>query len=156
MNIVNKKALKIILGSYPGRVSDGKSEYYSNKSNKIWNLIGINSNLSFLEKVKELERKNIGMWDTESSCKRISKNGKDSSLDKDIKDEKFNNLEILLNKEIYFNGKKAFKDFKKAIKEQGLIFKDSQLHLLLSSSGANNGKKIDREIQWKEAFGGEN
>lgn len=156
MNIVNKKALKIILGSYPGRVSDSKFEYYSNKSNKIWNLIGIDNNLSFPEKVKELEKRNIGLWDTENSCKRISKNGKDSSLDKDIKDEKFNNLEILLNKEIYFNGKKAFKDFKKAIKEQDLIFKDSQLHLLLSSSGANNGKKIDREIQWKEAFGGEN
>lgn len=152
MEIVNRNASKIILGSYPGEVSGGVGRYYSHPSNKIWSLLSIDSSLTYEEKIRELDRRDIGLWDVESSCNRVNKDGKKSSLDRYIKDEKYNKLNILLDKEIYFNGKKAMKDFKKAAREQNIKFDNSRLHLLLSSSNANNKYNMDREKQWKEFF----
>ena len=127
-NIKNAKI--VILGSFPGELSLCVKEYYANTSNQFWELLGIDSKLSYQLKKKALEDKGIGLWDVIKECER------DGSLDKNIKNETYNDLTTLKGKKILFNGTKAYNCFLKANKacnyNLGEITKET--NLLPSSS----------------------
>lgn len=141
------KAKVVILGSFPGEQSLEKGQYYANPTNQFWNLLGIEDAL-YKEKLNTLAKMGIGLWDVIKSCDR------EGSLDKNIKDKtiEFNDLSCLKGKTVYFNGKKAFKCYKKyynSSEEQSkLIAPNEKEQLLPSSSRANTS--TDKKNAWTE------
>ena len=111
----------LVLGSLPGKKSLELGEYYGHPRNRIWKII---SHIKQCEIPKNYERKkeflfkyNIGLWDVAHSAYR------EGSLDSNIKKEKPNNIEGLLEsyetiKVIGFNGKKSEKMFYKYFTEK--------------------------------------
>ena len=160
MDIVNPEASKIILGSYPGKLSNGIGEYYSHPTNKIWELLNIpvkdeNGNmLSYSEKVKALKAKDIGLWDVVNFCERFDNKGNETSADKDIKNQEYNDFSILQDKELYFNGMLAWLLFKKEVEDKHLPFDLNKLknNILPSSSGAYARDHKKREDAWSAIF----
>lgn len=158
--MVNPSANKIILGSYPGLVSNLRSEYYSHPNNSFWTLLNIptkdkdDNKISYIEKIKRLAEKDIGVWDVLSACSRLDKNNKETSLDKNISLQQYNNLEKLINKDLYFNGQTAFKEFSKIVKQQNLSFDLDKLqkHVLPSSSGLYRNNLDKRKEIWNNFF----
>lgn len=120
-----KNAEIVILGTFPGELSLCAKAYYSDTRNQFWRLLGLE-----YHDFNGLKKLNIGLWDVIESCER---NG---SLDKNIKNEKYNDMSLLKDKRIFFNGKKAYKYFLKAIQEQHIDLIVSEKHILPSSSPA--------------------
>ncbi len=153
MDIINPNANKIILGSFPGNVSNNKGEYYSHPSNQFWRLLDIDAK-DYSEKIKQLSDKDIGLWDSLSYCTRLNKQGKETSLDQNIQNQEYNDFKELLNKDLYFNGKAAYLEFKNAIEKQNLPFDIENLksHILPSSSGLWHGDSDTRKQIWNKFF----
>ena len=141
---LNPDAKIIILGTFPGKDSLDKKEYYSSNTNKFWQLLGIDSP-DYKTKEKSLKKLNIGIWDVIDSCDR-----EESSSDKDIKNVKYNKLSVLKGKIILFNGKKAYKYFLKAEKEQELDFDVSEKNVLPSSSAAYSITFEGKKEKWNK------
>jgi len=154
MNIINPNSSKIILGSFPGNMSNTKGEYYSHPSNQFWKLLDIDPKLPYPEKIKKLADKDIGVWDSLSYCTRLNNNSQETSLDKNIQNQEYNDFEELLNKDLYFNGQAAFIEFKNAIEKQNLPFNMNELetHVLPSSSGLWHGDSDTRKQIWNKFF----
>jgi len=154
MDIINPEAYRIVLGSFPGNISNMKGEYYSHPSNWFWKLLHINTELSYSEKMKALADKDIGCWDSLEYCTRLNKLGKETSLDKNIQNQEYNDFKKLLDKDLYFNGQAAFIEFKNAVKKQNLPFDLEKLseHILPSSSGLWHGDFAMRQQIWNEFF----
>ena len=136
-----KNANVVILGTFPGELSLCKQEYYANSGNQFWALLGIKEN-DYKVKTKALKEKGIGLWDVIASCER------DGSLDKNIKNEKYNNLSELRGKMVLFNGAKAYKYYSKAVKVCGYEpFAEDKIFVLPSSSPACSVAKKDKQKQ---------
>lgn len=134
-------ATKIILGTFPGEQSRETGRYYANTRNSFWESLGKQDS----ETPQQcLERLDIGLWDVIESCE-IS-----GSADKNIKNPVFNTLSRLPGEaEIYFNGKKAYKFFLRAAKEQRFDVKNiKEQNILPSSSPANTSKT--KKDKWKK------
>ena len=142
----------LVLGSLPGKKSLELGEYYGHPRNRIWKII---SHIKQCEIPKNYERKkeflfkyNIGLWDVAHSAYR------EGSLDSNIKKEKPNNIEGLLEsyetiKVIGFNGKKSEKMFYKYFTEKlGIKYVP-----LPSTSPANMAINFEEMCRrWSELF----
>lgn len=132
-----KNADIIILGTFPGELSLCKKEYYANNSNHFWCLLGLNKHdMNGLKKLK------IGLWDVIESCER------DGSLDKHIKNSRYNDLRLLKGKQIWFNGKQAYNYFITAQKKQNLDFKVNEKQILPSSSPSAHMDFETKKKKW--------
>ena len=64
----------LILGSYPGRQSLLKGEYYGNPQNQFWKiadtLFGIDHSLPYTVRTSLLTENRIALWDVLASCTR--------------------------------------------------------------------------------------
>ena len=140
----------LILGSFPSEESRESGSYYSNKSNSFWNIICDFYNESLptnnFEKKKILHTHHIAVWDMIESCEIVG------SSDKKIKDPEYHKaIEIkeLLKKskikKIIINGRTLNKIYKKYFGEI-----DMPSVAVLSTSPANNGRKIQREQEWRK------
>ena len=114
--IIDESSEILILGTMPGKESLRSKEYYASPNNIFLKIMKIlfNSNLEFKdyeEKISCLKKHHIALWDTLQSCER------ESSLDSNIKEEEYNDIDGLLNrypkiKKVVFNGKKAANYYK--------------------------------------------
>ena len=140
----------LILGSFPSEESRKSRSYYSNKGNSFWNIICeyYNEPLPTNNSEKEaiLLKHHIAVWDMIESCEIVG------SSDKKIKDPEYHKaIEIkeLLKKskikKIIINGRTLDKKYKKYFGEI-----DMPSVAVLSTSPANNGRKIQREQEWRK------
>lgn len=88
--VAGKNPTVLVLGSFPSIISLGKNEYYGNPRNSFWRIVeelfGIDSNLPYDERTKELEEAGIALWDVISGCRR------DGSSDSSIRDARPNDI----------------------------------------------------------------
>lgn len=144
--IIDENSEILILGTMPGKESLESEEYYASPNNSFWKIVKqlFNSNMEFKdyeEKIPCLKKHHIALWDTLHTCTR------ESSLDSDIKEEEYNNIDGLLArypkiKKIVFNGKKATNYYK------------PQLPSCIACSTSNAfAKKIEEKIKiWESAL----
>ena len=139
----------LILGSFPSEESRKSGSYYSNKSNSFWNIICdfYNESLPTNNSEKEaiLLKHHIAVWDMIESCEIVG------SSDKNIKDAEYHKaieIQALLNqskiKKIIINGRTLDEIYKKYFGEIAM-----PSVAVLSTSSANNGRKIQREQEWR-------
>ncbi|MDD1696509.1 MAG: DNA-deoxyinosine glycosylase [Methanoregula sp.] len=80
----------LILGSFPGRQSLVKKEYYGNPQNHFWHIIealyNIDRNLPYSVRISQLTDRRIALWDVLSGCCRKG------SADVLIREPVFNDL----------------------------------------------------------------
>lgn len=147
--IVDDKTEVLILGSFPGRESLEKKEYYAHKQNQFWRIVldlfgdigDKRSLMSYKEQIELLVKNKLGLWDVIESCSR------EGSSDSKITGEKLNDLKGLLRKHpnikaIFLNGRKAEK----------LFWRNhiSSVHIeyLPSTSPANTVSYQDKKAKW--------
>ena len=100
----------LIVGSFAGAESMKKREYYANKRNRFWRIMGevLNekfSTMKYDEKIEMLQALNIGLWDVIASCERKG------SLDSSIRNPLANDFSYMPNSlhRIICNGTKTWK-----------------------------------------------
>jgi TDG/mug DNA glycosylase family protein len=140
--IVSSRAKVLILGSFPGKESLRKQEYYGHPRNVFWFVISglfhIEDTLSYPDRVKALAAHGVALWDVLLSCRRKG------SLDSSIDDET-----VLINdflpffqrykeiKWVFFNGTRAEKEYRKhVLKTVEPFCSDINYHRLPSTSPA--------------------
>ena len=106
--VVDQNTRLLILGSLPGEQSLARNEYYGNRQNKFWELVGaiIDVDLRGLPYEARLETllvHDVGLWDVIAEAERKG------SLDANIRNESHNALEELVEtlpalRAIAFNG----------------------------------------------------
>lgn len=147
--IYNADSEVLILGSFPSEKSRESGSYYSNKDNSFWNIICeyYNEPLPTNKSEKEaiLLKHHIAVWDMIESCEIVG------SSDKNIKDAEYHKaieIQALLNqskiKKIIINGHTLDETYKKYFGEIAM-----PSVAVLSTSSANNGRKIQREQEWR-------
>lgn len=147
--IYNADSEVLILGSFPSEKSRESGSYYSNKDNSFWNIICeyYNEPLPTNNSEKEaiLLKHHIAVWDMIESCEIAG------SSDKNIKDAEYHKaieIQALLNqskiKKIIINGRTQEENYKKYFGEIAV-----PSVAVLSTSSANNGRKIQREQEWR-------
>lgn len=137
----------LILGTFPSEISRQKKEYYANKTNRFWKVIGSVFNAqkpldTYADRLKILRDNDIALWDMISSCVI---NG---SSDKSIRDPKFNDLKRVLENSqielIVFNGKTIFEKY-------GDNFRGLNInYVVLQSTSSANGH-FDADV-WKDTL----
>ena len=148
--IYNADSEVLILGSFPSEESRKSGSYYSNKDNSFWNIICdfYNEPLPTNNSEKEaiLLKHHIAVWDMIESCEI------EGSSDKNIKDPEYHKaseIQALLNqskiKKIIINGHTLDETYKKYFGEI-----DMPSVAVLSTSPQNNGRKIQREQEWRK------
>ncbi len=142
----------LILGSAPSVISLKENEYYGNKNNSFWIILGSifdESNLdSYQEKIEFIKKNNIILWDVVKTCKRKG------SLDSEIKDVEVNDIKRIIENndsiiKVFFNGQTANKLYKKYI---NYYKKDVEYITLPSSSPAYTLKTQEKIRIWKSFF----
>jgi double-stranded uracil-DNA glycosylase len=110
----------LILGSFPGKESLQKQEYYAHPRNVFWfiiqTLFGLDESLSYLERAQALKSHRVALWDVLLSCQR------EGSLDSSIDDTTIhvNDFGLFFRKYkeidwIFFNGLKAEKEYQRRV-----------------------------------------
>ena len=97
--VIDKDSEILILGTMPGKESLRSKEYYASPNNSFWKIMKrlFNSNMEFKdyeEKISCLKKHHIALWDTLQSCER------ESSLDSNIKEEEYNDIDDLDRKSV--------------------------------------------------------
>ena len=148
--IYNADSEVLILGSFPSEESRESGSYYSNKGNSFWNIICGHCNeplpTNNSEKEEILHKHHIAVWDMRDSCEI------EGSSDKNIKDAEYHKaseIQALLNKtkikKIIINGYTLDETYKKYFGEIAV-----PSVAVLSTSSENNGRKIQREQEWRK------
>lgn len=106
--VVDDRTRLLVLGSLPGEKSLAVQEYYGNRQNKFWELIGAVigvdlRSLAYAARLDTLREHGIGLWDVIAEAERKG------SLDANIRNESHNALEELVRalpalRAVAFNG----------------------------------------------------
>jgi hypoxanthine-DNA glycosylase len=144
--IIDENTKVLILGSLPSDTSIEKQQYYANKGNDFWKLMGsvIGTELHTLgyqEKIRTLKENGYGLWDVLRSSYRKG------SMDHAISDPVLNDFTILKGiapglELVCFNGKAA------GAYECTLRYFGYRTLVLPSSSGANRRDQQGRLASW--------
>ena len=146
--VYDENSKVLILGSFPSVKSREAQFFYGHPQNRFWKLLALIFDEDVPELVDEkrafLLRNNIAVWDVIQSCDIAG------SSDASIKNVVANDLSIVLNnaniKNIYVNGKTAYKYYEKYTKP--LIKREAIC--LPSTSPANAAWNMERLIsEWK-------
>ncbi len=117
--IYNRESQILILGTIPSKKSREVNFYYGNPQNRFWKILESLFQEEIKNKKEFLLNHNIALWDVLKSCEIIG------SSDSSIKNEKPNNLNLILKKTniklIVTTGKTAHKFYQKYFKDQILI-----------------------------------
>jgi hypoxanthine-DNA glycosylase len=151
--VVGSRPRTLILGTFPSRQSLTAREYYGNRLNHFWHIIGAHVAFppdgDYDAKLDALKKAGIALWDVVHACNR-----EDSSADSKIRNPKPNDINGFLADHpsivrVIFNGKKAHKMFEKLIGElpEGVEFADAP-----STSPAFPITDAEREHGWREAL----
>ncbi len=147
----------LILGSMPGKKSLDENQYYAHPRNYFWEfmaeILGFDKDLPYEERTRKLKENGIALWDVIHACER------DGSLDSSIKNgtimtkdfQSFfeNHTDI---QAVFFNGKKAFDEYKKLVLPNlSKNFQDLQIYYLPSTSPANASiSKENKLTEWRK------
>ena len=144
--VIGKDCRVLILGSFPSEESLCKREYYADRTNDFWKVIGRVTckdlfDSSYEYKVASIMDAGIGLWDVFAECER--EGSSDSKIKKGILND-FHLLEKLAPHLdlICFNGKKAA-SYGEKIERLG-----NRVVSFYSSSGANRKYQTLRRSQW--------
>lgn len=135
------------MGTYPSEISCKLSQYYGNPNNQFWDLVGYALDvdlrkLDYDSRIETLKKHKIGLWDALKDCRR------EGSLDKNIREEEFNDFSQLNNvKRIICNGKKA-----REYVDNCKVPDNVEIVLVPSSSPERAMKLSVKSEQWKEAI----
>lgn len=140
--IVDEQTKVLVIGSMPGKQSLDKQQYYGNKRNHFWPIMGqlfdVKIPDNYVERLVFLRTKQVGLWDSIQSCERKG------SLDATIKNEVPNDFVTLFQRYpqidlILFNGAKSFDVFKKHV---GLTVLQGRNYEKMPSTSPIPGKNI--------------
>ena len=118
--IAGNHAKILILGSMPGQASLAANQYYAHPRNAFWpimaQLLQINPDVSYTEKITALKSSQIALWDVLRSCHRIG--SLDSSIEADT--QTINDFQSFFSAHsnithVFFNGGKAEACFKRYV-----------------------------------------
>lgn len=147
--VVDERTRLLVLGSLPGDKSLAVQEYYGNRQNKFWELVGavIDTDLRAMpyeSRLVALREHGIGLWDVVAEAHR------QGSLDSAIRNRNENDLLGLLDrfpniKAIAFNGGTAGR---LGIKVLGPRAVEYQILTLPSSSPAYTVPYADKAKLW--------
>lgn len=146
--VYDENSKVLILGSFPSVKSREACFFYGHPQNRFWKLVAMIFEDKLPQTIEEkrafLLRHNIALWDVIHSCDITG------SSDASIKNVVPNDLSIILDsadiKQIYVNGKTAYKYFEKYTKP--LIIRDAIC--LPSTSPANAAWNMERLAgEWK-------
>nr|AKI30009.1 G:T/U mismatch-specific uracil/thymine DNA-glycosylase [uncultured bacterium] len=118
--LVGRQPRALILGTLPGEEALRKQQYYGNPRNAFWGimaeLFGFSVELDYEQRVAQLLRNPIAVWDVIDSCLRPG------SLDSSIETESIqpNGLVDFLQShptitQLFFNGSRADQEFRRHI-----------------------------------------
>lgn len=118
--LVGRQPRALILGTLPGEEALRKQQYYGNPRNAFWGimaeLFGFSVELDYEQRVTQLLRNPIAVWDVIDSCLRPG------SLDSSIETESIqpNGLVDFLQShptitQLFFNGSRADQEFRRHI-----------------------------------------
>jgi hypoxanthine-DNA glycosylase len=152
--VVDANTRVLVLGSLPGEISLAQGQYYANKQNRFWLLIGdiISEDLLSMDyptRLQTLLLHQVGLWDVVAQAQR------EGSLDSNIRNQASNDLVGLLDTlpslaVIAFNGGTAAKLGMKALAGRT---GQHQLITLPSSSPAYTVSYSDKLRAWQELRG---
>ena len=148
--VVDTNTKVLVLGSLPGEVSLAQSQYYANRQNRFWSLIGevIGTDLVSLDydaRLQTLLLHRVGLWDVVAEAER------EGSLDSRIRNHASNDLINLIESlpalvAIAFNGGTAARLGIKAL--QGAADR-YELIRLPSSSPAYTVPYAEKLVAWE-------
>jgi hypoxanthine-DNA glycosylase len=149
--IVSPAARLIVLGSFPGAASLAAQQYYAHPRNQFWPILsalwGVDLvGLAYAQRVGELERRGLALWDVYASCRR------EGSLDSAIQDAVPNDLAGLRRRcpalqAVAHNGGESARHMR-VTQALGL-----PVVRLPSTSPANASWSFERKLAaWREAF----
>lgn len=116
--VVTPDSRVLILGSMPGAASLQAQRYYAHAQNLFWpfmqELFGIAYTAPYVQRIDELRRRRIAVWDVIAACIRPG------SLDADIRDERVNDFVTFFAQHtqigaVFLNGRKAETSFRKLV-----------------------------------------
>ncbi len=108
--VADASAAILILGSMPGRESLRQQQYYAHPRNAFWpimgQLFGFDASLPYHERLSQLQRHHVALWDVVQRCRRPG------SLDADIREAEANDFATFFAahphiRHLFFNGAKA-------------------------------------------------
>ncbi len=149
--VVARHCRLLILGSFPGVASLQAQQYYGHPRNHFWPLLGAIWGvdlvaLSYRQRLAELRRRGLGLWDVYASCRR------EGSLDQAIAEATFNDLASLRRRApglrmVAHNGGESAR----AMRQVAAL--GVEVRRLPSSSPANASWSFERKLAaWGAAF----
>ena len=154
--IENEDSEILILGTLPGQKSLEKGEYYSNPSNKFWDILSKIYEkpipITYKEKIEWLHKHKIALWDILKAAIR------DGSLDQNIQHPEANDIIGFISSHarlrvIIFNGLKAHEYFNQYIGHKNIPF-GIKIKVLPNTSSANTHLTFSEKVkEWKKEIG---
>ena len=151
--VARPDAVVLILGSLPGAESLARGEYYANRANRFWwimgELVGAYPDLPYAARLERLRDSRIALWDVCASAERAG------SLDANIVAAEPNDFATFLEghpdvRLIGFNGGYATTLFTRSVKVPAFI----RTERLPSTSPAHAGMRPDAKLaRWRAALG---
>lgn len=147
--IVGAAARVLILGSFPSERSLVAGEYYANRRNQFWPLLGevfgFDADGPYAQRIAAVQAHRVALWDVVHSCRR--QGSMDDKIDR--KTLVINDFETLLAEHptverVFVNGLTAFELFQRHV-DTGL-----PAVRLPSSSGALPMSFADKLARWRE------
>jgi double-stranded uracil-DNA glycosylase len=114
--VVGDGARVLILGSFPSERSLVTSEYYANRRNQFWPLLGavfgFDADMPYAQRIAAVMKHGVALWDVVHSCRRVG--SMDAKIDR--KTLVINDFEGLLGTNpsidrVFVNGLTAFELF---------------------------------------------
>lgn len=145
--------LVLILGSFPGKMSLEKDQYYAHPRNGFWPIMGrlfsFDHHIPYPERIDKLQENRIAIWDVLHSCSR------EGSLDSSIARNSMviNDFETLFKENplihsVLFNGSRAETEFRtNVLKSIRVKAQNLSLYRLPSTSPAMAMLSIDQKIK---------
>ena len=149
--VIGHRPRIIILGSMPGVASLEAVQYYAHPRNAFWpimaELFAIDQRASYAERIRQVTRLPLILWDTLQSCQRPG--SLDSNID--ANSVRANDFPQLLHrypdiKAILFNGATSEKYFKQLVVPQMSDHLDIELLRMPSTSPANAGMNFEQKL----------
>ena len=150
--VIGTQPRVLILGSMPGVKSLQQQQYYAHPRNSFWPILGelfsIEWSQNYRQKINQVSRLPVILWDVLSSCQR------EGSLDSDIQHDQLqaNDIAKLLREYptvelIAFNGATAEKLFRKLVLAELDHPEMYTLQRLPSTSPAHASKSRQQKLQ---------
>lgn len=157
--IIDSFARTLILGTMPGAESLQANQYYANRRNAFWRImggvLGFSENITYNEKVEALMSNKVALWDVMHSCERsgsLDANIKQATIELNDFVSLFQNYRNIVT--ILFNGAKAEQEYMKlAFPKLSVEAKEIKILRLPSTSPAMASISFDEKLKlWSKAI----